>query len=118
MSTVTNVPRKYISRRTQSRIFLQFPLEVSGKDQSGHAFVTLGQVRNVSSVGGCMTISKDIVKGETLRLVTPKGDYLAAKVCWSFYNRQANHRQVGFYIIDHNNEWTLTDIKNSWFFHE
>lgn len=119
MSTSGNAVGEGFYRRTQDRLALQFPLEISGRDEWGKSFVSLAQVCNVSSEGGCVTIKRDLAKGEKIHLLTPKGTHFVAKVRWSRGNGQAEEqRYVGFDIIEGTQNVVPGDLQSSWFFME
>lgn len=118
MSSIGNAVEEGSYRRTQYRLALQFPLEISGRDEWGKSFVLVAQVCNVSSEGGCMTIKRDLAKGEKIHLLTPKGTHFVAKVRWSRSNGQAEQRYVGFDIIEGTQNVVPGDLQSSWFFME
>jgi hypothetical protein len=100
-----------LSRRSNKRISLEFPLEVRGKDESGHVFVTKARTRNASAHGGCVVIDKDLNKGETISVISPKGDHFPAKVCWVTYDYRTDERFLGFTLLGAKDRWVLSHGK-------
>jgi hypothetical protein len=118
MNSTEDICKKAASRRTRYRLALQFPLEISGRDEWGKSFVSVARVCNVSPEGGCVAIKKDLAKGEKIHLLTPKGTHFLAKVRWSQGNGQAEQRYVGFDIIDTAFNVIPGDFQSAWFYME
>ncbi len=118
MNSAINISGAGTYRRTQYRLALHFPLEISGRDERGKSFVAVAQVCNVSSEGGCIAIKKDLAKGEKIQLVTPKGAHFVARVRWSQDKGEGELRHAGFDIIDAILNVVAGKFQLAWFFME
>jgi len=59
--------------KPSKRIPLRIRFKVSGRDENGFVFEEYAESVDVSTGGGCLVFSKDIKKGENLRLLGPEG---------------------------------------------
>jgi hypothetical protein len=98
-----------IFRRSQKRITLSLPLEVCGKDESGHFFSTKAFLRNASPDGGCIVIDKDLNLGQFFKISGPKGTTFPARVCWENYYFKNDQRILGFKLEGNRAYWVLAN---------
>ena len=99
----------YYGRRTVKRVRLRIPFDVSGRDERGFAFHSLAETVNISSKGGCLILDKDLVRGQHLKLISPRGALFLVNVRWSLYLIRRNVRLVGFTLAESSPGWVLTD---------
>ena len=102
-------PKYPVGRRTAKRIHLHIPFLVSGTDVRGYSFCAEARTLNVSSVGGCLVLDKDVIRGQELKLTSPKGLQFNTRVCWSSYGLRTDTRYVGFAIMRPIQRWVLMD---------
>lgn len=96
-----------IFRRSQKRIALSLPLEVTGQDESGHVFSTKAFLRNASPNGGCLVIDKDLNCGQVFKISGPKGMAFPARVCWENYYFKNDQRILGFKLEGNAANWVV-----------
>jgi hypothetical protein len=109
VNMVSRKRNSLVGRRTAKRIHLRIPFQVSGTDVRGFHFLAEAKTLNVCSKGGCLVLDKDVIRGETLKLTSPKGLEFNARVCWSSYEMHNDTRYVGFAIMRPIQGWVLTD---------
>ena len=68
--------------KPSKRIPLRIRFKVTGKDENGFVFEEYAESVDVSTGGGCLIFMKDIKKGESLQLYSPKGGLFLVKVRW------------------------------------
>jgi len=102
-------PKYHVGRRTAKRIHLRIPFVVSGTDVRGYSFCAEARTLNVCSLGGCLVLDKDVIRGQELKLTSPKGLQFNTRVCWSSYGLHTDTRYVGFAIMRPVQGWVLMD---------
>jgi len=103
----SNSPR---GSRTAKRIPLQICLTVTGRDEYGSAFVDQVLTENVSKDGGCLLLSRDLRRTQSLKIQGQNGTGFLAEVRWCMYHARRNTRRVGFQL-DRNSRtgWIIGD---------
>ena len=96
------------STKPSKRIPLRIRFKVSGKDENGFVFEEYAESVDVSAGGGCLVFMKDIKKGESLKLYSPKGGLFLVSVRWFRYDMRKNVRYFGFQLAKPGNPWVLT----------
>ena len=89
----SNSPR---GDRSAKRIRLQIYLTVTGRDEYGSAFVDQVLTENVSKDGGCLLLSRDLRRMQSLRIQGQNGTRFLAEVRWCMFYAHRNARHVGF----------------------
>jgi hypothetical protein len=97
------------SAKPSKRIPLRIRFKVAGRDENGFVFEEHAESVDVSAGGGCLIIMKDIKKGESLRLYSPKGGLFIVSVRWFRYDMRKNVRYFGFQLAKPGNLWVLTN---------
>ena len=97
------------STKPSKRIPLRIRFKVSGKDENGFVFEEYAESVDVSAGGGCLVFMKDIKKGESLKLYSPKGGLFLVSVRWFRYDMRKNVRYFGFQLAKPGNPWVLTN---------
>jgi hypothetical protein len=95
--------------KPSKRIPLRIRFKVTGKDENGFVFEEYAESVDVSTGGGCLIFMKDIKKGESLQLYSPKGGLFLVKVRWFRYDMRKNVRYFGFQLAKPGNSWVLTN---------
>ena len=92
------------------RIPLQICLTITGRDEYGAAFVDQVLTENVSKDGGCLLLSRDLRRTQSLRIQGQNGTRFLAEVRWCRYYAGRNTRRVGFQL-DRNSRtgWVIGD---------
>jgi hypothetical protein len=93
--------------RPAKRIPLRIRFKVTGKDENGFAFEEYTESVDVSAGGGCLVFMKDIKKGESLKLHSPKGGVFVVSVRWFRYDMRKNIRHLGFQLAKPGDPWVL-----------
>jgi hypothetical protein len=103
--------RKDSAKNTKpsKRIPLRIRFKVAGKDENGFVFEEYAESVDVSAGGGCLIFMKDIKKGESLKLYSPKGGLFLVSVRWFRYDMRKNIRYFGFQLAKPGNLWVLTN---------
>jgi len=103
--------RKDSAKNTKpsKRIPLRIGFKVAGKDENGFGFEEYAESVDVSAGGGCLIFMKDIKKGESLKLYSPKGGLFLVSVRWFRYDMRKNIRYFGFQLAKPGNLWVLTN---------
>jgi hypothetical protein len=104
---------RVIGRRTTKRISLKIPVEVSGQDEHGSRFQVRAEMVNASSKGGCLILDRDLLRGQKLKITSPKGIAFMAKVRWSNWAMNKNVRYVGFELDQPTKGWVIMDKPKS-----
>jgi len=100
---------RVIGRRATKRINLKISVEVSGQDEHGNSFVSRAEINNASSKGGCLTLDRDLRRGQKIKITGPKGSTFIARVCWSNWAINKNVRFVGFELDQPAKGWVIAD---------
>lgn len=95
--------------KPSKRVPLRIRFKVSGKDENGFVFEEYAESVDVSTDGGCLIFMKDIKKGETLKLYSPKGGLFLVSVRWFRYDMRKNIRYFGFQLAKQGKPWVLTN---------
>lgn len=95
--------------KPSKRVPLRIRFKVTGKDENGFVFEEYAESVDISAGGGCLIFMKDIKKGETLKLYSPKGGLFLVSVRWSRYDMRKNVRYFGFQLAKPGNLWVLTN---------
>ena len=103
----SNSPR---GDRNAKRIPLQICLTVTGQDEYGSAFVDQVLTENVSKDGGCLLLSRDLRRTQSLGIKGQNGTRFLAEVRWCMFYAHRNARHVGF-SLDRNSRtgWVIGD---------
>ena len=96
-------------KKPSKRIPLRIPFRVAGTDENGFNFEEYAESVDVSTGGGCLRFMKDIKKGASLKLYSPKGGLFLVNVRWFRYDMRKNVRHFGFQLIEPGNHWVLTE---------
>jgi len=102
------------STKPSKRIPLRIRFRVSGKDENGFVFEEYAESVDVSAGGGCLIFMKDIKKGESLKLYSPKGGLFLVSVRWFRYDMRKNVRYFGFQLVKPGDPWVLTNGETEW----
>jgi len=94
--------------KPSKRVPLRIRFKVTGKDENGFVFEEYAESVDISAGGGCLIFMKDIKKGETLKLYSPKGGLFLVRVRWFRYDMRKNVRYFGFQLAKPGNLWVLT----------
>jgi len=94
------------NQRPSKRVPLRIRFKVTGKDENGFVFEEYAESVDVS---GCLVFMKDIKKGESLKLYSPKGGLFLVSVRWFRYDMRKNIRYFGFQLAKPGNPWVLTN---------
>ena len=100
--------------KPSKRVPLRIRFKVAGKDENGFAFEEYAESVDISSGGGCLIFMKDIKKGESLKLYSPKGGLFLVSVRWFRYDMRKNVRYFGFQLAKPGNLWVLTNGETGW----
>ena len=105
----SNSPR---GNRSAKRIPLQICLTVTGRDEYGPALVDQVLTENVSKDGGCLLLSRDLRRTQSLGIQGQNGTRFFAKVRWCMYYAQRNTPRIGFQL-DRNfrTGWVIGDAQ-------
>ena len=95
------------SSRPSKRIPLRIRFKVAGKDKDGCVFEEYAETVDVSAGGGCLIFMKDIKKGESLELYSPKGGLFLVSVRWFRFDVRKNLRSFGFQLAEPGSPWVL-----------
>ena len=93
--------------RPAKRIPLKIQFKLAGHDENGTAFEDYVETVDISTGGGCLIASKDVRKGENLRLYSPKGSVFIVNVRWFRYDKRKDLRYLGFMLIEAPERWVL-----------
>jgi hypothetical protein len=99
--------------KPSKRIPLRIRFKVTGKDENGFAFEEYAESVDISAGGGCLIFMKDIKRGESLKLYSPKGGFFLVSVRWFRYDMRKNVRYFGFQLAKPGNPWVLTNGETS-----
>jgi hypothetical protein len=102
------------STKPSKRVPLRIRFKVAGKDENGFAFEEYAESVDISTGGGCLIFMKDIKKGESLKLYSPKGGLFLVSVRWFRYDMRKNVRYFGFQLAKPGNLWVLTNGETGW----
>src|SRR5262249_24440801 len=96
--------------RSAKRIPLRICLTVTGRDEYGWTFVDQVLTENVSKDGGCLLLSRNLRRMQSLRIQGQNGTRFLAEVRWCMYYARRNARRVGFQF-DRNSRsgWVIGD---------
>ena len=100
-------------RRGHKRIRLKIRFQVSGQDEHGFPFQTEAETTNVSGKGCCLSLGKDLARGQALRLISARGRLFTARVCWSKYSPERDVRDVGVSLPIFTTGWVIADDARS-----
>ena len=100
------VKRSHLDRPSK-RVPLKIRFKVTGRDEYGFAFEDYAETVDISVGGGCLVSSKDIKKGEQLKLYGPKGTVFRVDVRWFRYDMRKNIRYLGFQLVESVGQWVL-----------
>jgi hypothetical protein len=95
--------------KPSKRIPLRIRFKVTGKDENGFVFEEYAESVDISAGGGCLIFMKDIKKGESLKLYSPKGGFFLVSVRWFRYDMRKNVRYFGFQLAKPGNPWVLSN---------
>lgn len=96
-------------KKPSKRIPLRIPFRVTGTDENGFVFEEHAESVDVSTGGGCLRFMKDIKKGASLKLYSPKGGLFMVNVRWFRYDMRKNVRYFGFQLVEQGDRWVLTE---------
>jgi hypothetical protein len=92
----------------KKRIPMIIHFKAVGMDEAGEAFVDDVYTVNVSAGGGCLRLRRGVKRGESLTLLSPKGDSFTILVCWLKDDSRRNARYLGFKLTEPLRNWVLS----------